>query len=144
MESRAVVRPEGPAELTMTMRCVPTQDTSLAREKTFAAVSPFPLANPVLSPLNAGCLPFHPPSAVDYQCFRDTTGTPQCRLTTGASTLIAPGNGFSSTPRPTNTSTGSISSGATSRISFNLFSVAPLLGWTGESSQVNRLHYISI
>jgi hypothetical protein len=95
-------------------------------------------------PLNAGYLSFRPPPALDYQCFRDAAGNPQCRLTTGTSTLTASGDGFASTPRPTSTSAGSINSGVTSMISFDLFSIAPLLGWIGEPAQINRPHYIMI
>jgi len=43
--------------------------------------------------------------APDYVCYRDAAGSPKCRVPGVTSTRNASGSGFSSTPRPTSTST---------------------------------------
>lgn len=100
--------------------------------ETFCCRKPFPLAIPVLRILTPLFFYFLP--AADYQCYRDGNGSPQCRASGTTDTRTASGGGFSSTPRPTSTSVpGQLNSAVTSKNSFSLFGITPLLGWIGES-----------
>jgi len=134
MESRVVAGTEETVNPTMRMRYVPPMDTFLAQAKTFAVVSlSLPTIHHSISDTNS--FPFHSILADDYECYRDVAGSPKCRPYV-TSTRTASGSGFVSTPRPTSTgSSGGVNSAVTAKNSFNLFGIAPFLGWIGESSR---------
>jgi hypothetical protein len=106
----------------------------------FCCRKPFP----ILPPLDTHPFPFV--LAAGYRCFRDAAGAAKCRPPDSGPTSMqdTPGSGISSAPKPTKTSSstgnsaGSINSATSSKTSFNIFGIAPLLGWIGEQFRVGQ------
>lgn len=86
-------------------------------KENFCCRRPFPLHHPSL-PLSTPTVII----AVNYQCFRDDAGSPQCRSSTSNSTDTSPIPGVSLQAAASDAS----------KSSFNLLGLVPFLGLVGE------------